>query len=101
MISQAEAMALAVLRGDMAAARALADHLMEEYNAGSREIPPVKKLVVNRKNLRAVFRTYESLGADVLIDVDQLRSAYEAWVDDGGCLILIGCHIELYELENK
>lgn len=94
----AEAMALAVLRGDLAAARALADYLLENVNGGAIEIPPIKVLRHDHKNLRVVLRTYECLGGDCTVDALETERAVTDWLEGKQHLVLKGMHIELYEL---
>ena len=105
-LSTAECMAVAVLRGDTAAARGLADLLVEEYGEGAVEIKPLK-LTVSKKNggrLRALV--FVRRGAEV--DTDQIRQLCrqtESFLNSDDiaprALALQGVErVELYEIPN-
>lgn len=98
--SLAESMALAVLKGDLAAARALADLLLEDWKGGARELPPIRRLSADSGRLRVIVYFPLMVGdAEVDLDVDGVREAVRAWLDGGETLLLQGAdRVELYEL---
>lgn len=98
-MTTAEHMAMAVLQGDMTAARALADMLLEDIDKGVL-IPHTKKITSDINKVRVVvFFPCQIDGIDVEIDQDGLRDAIENWITGGGPLVLVGAdRLELYEL---
>ncbi len=92
----AEQMAVAVLKGDWAAACALADLLADGMARGTEPMPPIKS--IDAKGLRAVFSTHPSLGGDVLVDWESLQREWHNWVHHGAPLALLGMQMELYSL---
>jgi hypothetical protein len=54
-LSTAERLALAVLKGDQSAALALADHIQEEWNKGGKRLFPVVKVDCPFEQLRVVL----------------------------------------------
>ncbi len=94
-MTTAEQLAVAVLRGDLPAARALVDVLLESWQGDAREVVPVRRVTVPRDRLRVVVSTQNP---DVTIDVDMTRDAVARWLDTGNPLCLAGCTIDLYEL---
>lgn len=101
-MTTAEAMAVAVLKGDMVAARALADLLQEQYNTGAKEIPPIKHLKVDRSRLRAVFFADPDLGQGVGFDMTALQIAYDNWLAGREPLGLVGVsRVEFYEMPEQ
>lgn len=99
-MAEAEKMALAVLKGDVAAACALADALRDEHGEGRVTIPHVKTITANRDRLQAVLTTQESLGGDVEIrDGPGLQRLVEEWLrGELKVLTLVGLNMALYEL---
>lgn len=99
-LSVAEQMAVAVLRGDVDAARALADHLLNELQAGAVRIKPTRKVTVTSDRIRVCL--FFPLGTDVagtLADDQNLQANVEAWLDSGQALVLVGAtHMEVYEM---
>lgn len=93
-MTTAEAMAVAVLKGDLAAARALADHLLEEYGRGAEDLVPVRKVVADADKIRvALF-----FPAEAELDYDQTYHAVDNWVTRGHHLLLRGCErMDVYE----
>ncbi len=102
-MTTAESMAVAVLKGDLVAARALADLLMEEYQGGAKEIPVHKrKLTVNKKHIRAAVFLKQQV--DTLENINHIRNNISDWLSRKPkeshvivCNAMID-RIELYEL---
>ncbi len=98
-----EMLAVAVLKGDQTAARALFDALADEYVSGAREVLPVHKLTVSRNRIRvAIFVDDESP-----LSVEQLqsiRNGVSKWLDGGewSTVVLQSIdRIEVYELPDS
>lgn len=102
-LSVAEQMAVAVLKGDMDAARMLADKLVDDIQNGVNELLPVKQIKTSVKNIRvAVYFPVTVDGHQVGVDLDNTREAVREWLEEGGPLVLLGAdRIELYELPEK
>lgn len=97
-LSTAEQMALAVLKGDAAAALALADHLLNETQAGGELRVPVRKLTVPLDRVRVVLVAREGVEFGGL-DADGTREAVENWLFRGRPLTAVGIErVELYEM---
>lgn len=96
-----ETMAVAVLRGDMTAARALVDHLQEEvFIPGTQIITPTRKLSVNTDKLRMIIFLRQGID-EVDIDRESIQHAIQNWLDGSvhEALILQGVdRVEMYEL---
>ncbi len=92
-----ERMAIAVLKGDEAAAHALADLLCEESAGLIREIPPIRELRVDKGRLRAVFYAHPN----VVVNWREVQHAYEQWRDHGEVLILGNARMDLYLLPKE
>jgi hypothetical protein len=101
-VTTAEVMALAVLKGDLTAARALAESLMEDYEANGHELPPVTKITAPIEKVRvAVYLSSDE--TDQRLIPDELQAVRENvlnWLrGDANILIMTGIdRIELYEL---
>ena len=101
--STAEAMAIAVLRGDFVAAAALADFLVTNLPLGARELKPVK-LVAGRDRLRVVanvtdWRMVEGTEYATNNTINNIRDSIDDWLRNGQTLLLPPwLRIELYEL---
>jgi hypothetical protein len=93
-----EQMAIAVLRGDEAAALALADELSLRRSGQERQIPPVTQVSVATDRLRVACRTYPELGGDVVVQTVEIQNAIRRWLFGGEPLVLVGMSVELYEL---
>lgn len=91
-----EEMAIAVLRGDIATARALADSLREEHSEGMMELPPVTKLKCDVGKLRIVLFA----GPDAIFNTERTEQAVKDWISGkNAALLLTGVtKIELYEM---
>jgi hypothetical protein len=92
-----ESMAIAVLRGDLAAARALADSLREEHSEGMMELPPVHRIKCDRDKLRVIV----FCPIEVVIDKRGIHEVVEKWIAGNGSktLAVQGVErIELYEM---
>lgn len=99
-LSVAEEMAIEVLKGNMATAKALADKLCEEVNQGI-HLPPVSRIdTVDVRNLRCVVYYSLEVAREALIDTVATKQAIENWLTNPGThLILVGVErIELYVL---
>jgi hypothetical protein len=96
-----EAMALAVLKGDLAAARALADSLREEYGEGGIELPPVRKITASPERLRVV--AHFPLSPDIEVDDDSVKRGIVEWLTGKTRVLgLVGCErFDLYEFPEK
>lgn len=96
-----ERMAVAVLKGDLAAARQLADLLCEGLQGGAVELPPVRRLSVDAGRVRiAAFISPEVAilsREDALAIRHNLRNWLTGTADE--IIILHGIsRVELYEL---
>ena len=100
-MTTAEAMALAVLKGDLVAAKALADHLIaDEAGTAGFALPPIQKFTGDFSKLRIVTYVDPALGADVQIDRERMRRSITNWLLRGEPLVLMGfSRLELYELD--
>ena len=96
-----EQLAIAVLRGDEAAARALADLVGESTALPGAYVPPLKSFALNSGALRVVLFTHPSLGGDVRVDVEHLREAYDEWLRGEAPLMLSGMQADLYLLPER
>ncbi len=97
-MTTAENMALAVLRGDLAAARALCDVLMESETYATKPIPPVRHVKVDRGRLRVLVTIPLDAGSSVHFNRDEIHEAVNRWLNGDENLILVGCHLELFEM---
>lgn len=100
-MTTAEAMAVAVLKGDLTAARALAEHLTEEYATGW-PVLPVHKITCSPDRIRVAVFLREGTD-EAAVDWEMLRTSIRSWVshdvDPGDALVLLRVErIELYEL---
>jgi hypothetical protein len=97
-LSAAEHMAVAVLRGDLTAARALADCLVNDYGEGGREIPPLRRVTANRDRVRVIL--YLKDGVEV--DMPASTRAVAAWLSGDGPLFAAGVdRVELFEVPGE
>lgn len=98
MMTTAEAMAQAVLRGDKVAARGLADLLYEEETLG--KFRPVVRVL--GKNVRAVLTTHPELGGEVEVDVAYLKEAVSDFLSGKARFLAVsGMKVELYEFPDE
>lgn len=99
-MTTAELMALAVLRGDLDAARGLADHLMNDLEGTKVHLPAVKKFPMDLSKLRFVFYADTGCSGNVQINRQSLLQGVEEWLrGDTQVLGLIGVErMEVYEL---
>lgn len=97
-----EEMALAVLRGDPAAARALADRLCENERAGVLSIAPVKEITVPFDRVRVIvqFPLEDRNGNEVMVqDPETMKRAVEDWLRNGTTLAILGAvSVRVYQL---
>ncbi len=97
-MTTAEQMAIAVLKGDMTAARALADLLCDEVNIGSRVHKP-NKVVGNHRHYQCI--AYLKDTAENIEDKNVaygVRISLEEWVEQGGVLMLREVdRVEIYD----
>jgi len=100
-----EEMAVAVLKGDKAAARALADRLCETIKESGHQLPPLTLFPSpNAKDVRvAIYYDIEAAQrlnfefSNSPEDRDRLNLAVQNWVSQGGVLQLLGVsRIEVY-----
>ncbi len=103
-MTTAEAMAVAVLKGDMVAARALADHLCETAWRGAVELPPVRSIVADTERLRVIV--YPKDGVQMLAETElvRFREQTKRWIDGEYNRIVVPFgidRIELYEFPAK
>lgn len=98
-LTTAERMAIEVLRGDMAAARALADHLLNDLEGTVREVTPIKLKVTNPDARLQAIAYFNCSFSDVAIDLETTRQVVDNWLRDGGTLCVFGVsRVEVYEL---
>ncbi len=102
-LTTAENMALAVLRGDMIAARQLADYLLESYSGGAVEVPAVKKVTCERDRLRVVVYLKEGNSPESDEEYHAAQQFVNHWLaNENNPLILNGVdRIELFELPKE
>jgi hypothetical protein len=96
----AEQMAIAVLKGDISAAQALADLLSEQVNTTKCQIPPVHRLTTSKDKLRVVFYFKDGVGPDD-INFTNVERVVNQWLDgqSGRPLYLTGVDkVEFFEL---
>jgi hypothetical protein len=101
-------MAVAVLKGDLIAAHALADLLMDEYSEGAKEILPVRRISMDVSHVRAIVyvRNFPPAVPTLEIDGAGIKRAVREWLQgptcpegDPGPLVLINVdRVELFEL---
>lgn len=93
-----EEMAIAVLKGDIAAARALADSLREEHSTGMMELPPVHKIKYDVDKVRVV--AFVPMDVDIVINHTEIQRAVRDWISGKDTVLtLLGVsRIELYEI---
>ncbi len=90
-------MAMAVLRGDLAAAKGLADYLVNE--AQGIVLPPIKEIIGIHTDPDAYRVALFIENPDVEIDRDLVDEAVESWLRRGGTLVLQGIsRIEIYKV---
>ena len=99
-MTTAEQMAVAVLKGDLDAARALATLLTEQYAAGGRELLPVK--VIGEGTIKSITY-YKHTPRDK--ELDEEARGMQRWLSDPNTQI-IQCgpyidRIELYEFPKE
>lgn len=101
-LSTYEVMALEVLKGNLSAARALADRLVEDEALGV-FLPPVNRITCHASKLRvAVYFPALIDGREFIVDADSMSGQIEDWLSplhEPAPLMLVGAErIELYEL---
>lgn len=101
-MTDAELMAVAVLKGDYKAALLLADEVTETVARDPElRIPPVHRVTVtDRSRLRVVvYASQPPDGGEPILDTDSLINGIEDWLTNGGPLMLYGIdRLELFEL---
>lgn len=97
-MTAAESMALAVLKGDMIAARALADHLTGELAEGP-AVPPVAAFRVGSGKLKAVVRPAEHGGISP-VGMRVVAEGVADWLSGRIDTMVLppGWTVELYEI---
>src|SRR5688572_4784577 len=98
-LSTAERMAIAVLKGDLDAARLLATLLIDEYQEGAVPLPPVQRLKVSIDRVRCIL--YVQNEPDIEPDSqDRLNAVFREWMSGERLVLgLVGVErVELYEL---
>ena len=95
-MTTAELMAVAVLKGDMQAARALADHLCEQWAAGGVEVRAVK---VGTGRIRCVFSPPpgEPIDYVAMQGLHESLPAFLTGQGPGGLVIPPGWRMDMYE----
>lgn len=94
----AERMAVAILKGDWAAARAAADLLSETCSDGAVRVPPVRRLSVDAARVRVVLYVNESCSVGPE-GYELLSRHVNDWLSAGRPLVLVGIdRVEVYEL---
>jgi hypothetical protein len=96
----AEQMAIAVLKGDISAAQALADLLSEQVNTTKCQIPPVHRLTTSVDKLRVVIYVKDDVAVHSE-DRDHIVVTTGQWLSgkSNAPLLLQGIdRIELFEL---
>lgn len=100
MITQTmDQMAHAVLRGDEAAALALADALQEARGDGAKHMPPVRHITADAARLRAlVFLDLNAILPDADA-IDGMTRDFEQWLrGERRVMLLVGVErVEVYE----
>lgn len=103
-MTTAELMAVAVLKGDTTAARALADHLMGEFATGQ-ELPPVRTFDVRAGfRLKAIAIPPESLSAVPTAGARAVAASVSNWLDarsPATAVLPPGWRVDLYELPDR
>lgn len=96
-----ESMAMATLKGDIVAARALADMLVNDYGGGNTPILPATRMTCRSGNVRAVV--YLSKGVTIHGVIEGMQGRVEEWLrGDGPALTVHGVdRIELFELTDS
>lgn len=95
-----EQMAIAVLRGDEAAARALADEVVGMCAEGGLHLPPVQRLSVDAGRVRVVLLPHPQGMSFDEADIGHLNDGIRSWLagDVQAVALPPGCRIELYEM---
>ncbi len=96
-LSTEESLAVAVLRGDLTAACALADLLLERH--GQQRIVPVTRFSVGVERIRAVLTVPEDTTDPSFDELIRWQEMVRSWLRGTGQMILpSGAHLDLYEL---
>lgn len=96
-----EYLAIAVLKGDMAAALALVDLLQERYDGGAVKMVPVRQITCTTDRVRAAFIIEQWADPIAQKEVDRVLNAYTLWLHNGVPIVLQGMKMELYELPEE
>jgi hypothetical protein len=95
-LTTAQALALAVLRGDTEAIGPLVDHLADTMQYSPKQMPPVRQVTCDRDRLRGIFYVSDPRA---VVDTVGLTNAYHEWLLYGEPMVLTGIdRVELYEL---
>lgn len=102
MLTDAELMAIKVLKGDFGAARALADYLGEMYSRGAMEVPPVTKITEASDRIGVVV-FYPAETPDLVFDFERIAADVKNWINNPGTdLVLFGAiAFQVYEFPEK
>jgi hypothetical protein len=103
-LTDMEMMAVAVLKGDMGAAAALADEVVGRLRDGT-YIPPIRKGHIEDVDNLRFFVFMKDLQVDEEVDMESIRNSLLQWVNGGedlNALVLQGVdRIEVYEIRPK
>lgn len=95
-LSSAESMAIAVLRGDLAAARALADMLVNECKDGLVPVPSIRRLTTDVRRLRFLVQTPSDRPSP---DHEHIQRCLHDWLATDSSLITMPDDWELHVYE--
>jgi hypothetical protein len=95
-----EQLALAVFKGDHAAALALADAVSETHREGGAYLPPVHRLAADASRVRLVVYTDACTLAPSADDIPRMAEGLSLWLSGERQAVLLppGCRLELYEM---
>lgn len=90
MTTDHESMAIEILKGEMAAAYALADSIREAQEGGYVYVQPLQRIVAEHSGVRAVAYM-DAVPMGGAIDPVVVRVAMEEWLREGGVLMIRFC----------
>lgn len=97
-LTTAQEMAVEVLLGNVAAARALADKLVTEVMEGAVQVMPTRRVTVEENRVRVVLYVREDQN-EAVVDMPRCLEDVENWIRHGGPLVLTGIErMDVYEL---
>lgn len=102
-LSTAQMMALEVLKGDLTAAKMLADALVEEFSVDAVHLPPIQKINCSYRNIRVVFYLCSDVDPSE-VNLQDITNRIQDWLLGRvtGGLVLRGIdRLELYQLPDN